>query len=233
MVVGLNSERRLNIEQQAKLLAEQGFTESTFSHGEWTVSVTRDRLLALLYLLRDQVDFCYGQLMDVCGVDYLIYGLSEWETQTATARGFSRAVVIPDPSEPSQKQARGWVAGKPRFAVVYHLLSLVHNSRVRVRVFLEEADLVVPSVIKIWQSADWYEREAFDLFGIVFSGHPDLRRILTDYGFAGHPFRKDFPLSGHVEVHYDPEQKRVVYRPVTVVPRVLVPRVVREDNRYL
>jgi NADH-quinone oxidoreductase subunit C len=119
----------------------------------------------------------------------------------------------------------------PRFAVVYHLLSLAHNRRLRVRTYLPDDDFpVLPSVIDLWPAANWYEREAFDLFGIVFSGHPDLRRILTDYGFVGHPFRKDFPVSGHVEMRYDPEQARVIYQPVTIEPREIVPRIVREAN---
>ena len=118
-----------------------------------------------------------------------------------------------------------------RFAVVYHLLSVVHNARLRVRIFAEEDDFpVLESVTDIWSCANWYEREAFDLYGIVFTGHPDLRRILTDYGFVGSPFRKDFPLSGHVEMRYDPEQQRVVYQPVSVVPREVTPRVIREEN---
>ena len=118
-----------------------------------------------------------------------------------------------------------------RFAVVYHLLSVAHNARLRVRVFAAEDDFpVLESVAGIWPCANWYEREAFDLYGIVFTGHPDLRRILTDYGFVGSPFRKDFPLSGHVEMRYDPEQKRVVYQPVTVEPREVTPRIVREET---
>jgi NADH-quinone oxidoreductase subunit C len=119
----------------------------------------------------------------------------------------------------------------PRFAVVYHLLSLSHNWRLRLRVFAPEDGFpVVDSVIGIWPSANWYEREAFDLFGIMFTGHPDLRRILTDYGFVGHPFRKDFPISGHVEMRYDPDQQRVIYQPVTIEPREITPRIVREEN---
>ena len=118
----------------------------------------------------------------------------------------------------------------PRFATVLHLLSIKNNWRLRVRVFAADEDMpVVPSVINIWNSANWYEREAFDLFGIIYDGHPDLRRILTDYGFVGHPFRKDFPVSGYVEMRYDPEEKRVVYQPVTIEPREITPRVIRED----
>ena len=119
----------------------------------------------------------------------------------------------------------------PRFAVVYHLLSLANNWRVRVRVFVpDDAFPVIGSAIEIWPAANWFEREAFDLYGIVFSGHPDLRRLLTDYGFIGHPFRKDFPLSGHVEVRYDPEQGRVIYQPVSIEPREITPRIIREDS---
>lgn len=118
-----------------------------------------------------------------------------------------------------------------RFAAVYHLLSVRHNARLRVRIFAEDDDFpALESVTEIWACANWYEREAFDLFGIVFTGHPDLRRILTDYGFAGNPFRKDFPLSGHVEMRYDPEQRRVVYQPVSIEPREMTPRIIREEN---
>jgi NADH-quinone oxidoreductase subunit C len=119
-----------------------------------------------------------------------------------------------------------------RFAVVYHLLSVTHNVRLRVKTYLDADRPIVDSVIGIWASANWFEREAFDLYGIMFAGHPDLRRILTDYGFIGHPFRKDFPLIGQVEMRYDPEQQRVIYEPVSIEPRTLVPRVIREDSRY-
>ncbi|CAG2127785.1 NADH-quinone oxidoreductase subunit C [Cupriavidus plantarum] len=119
----------------------------------------------------------------------------------------------------------------PRFAAVSHLLSVTHNWRLRVRVFAQDDDLpVLPSVIDVWNSVNWFEREAFDFYGIVFEGHPDLRRLLTDYGFVGHPFRKDFPVSGYVEMRYDPEQKRVIYQPVTIEPREITPRVIREEN---
>jgi NADH-quinone oxidoreductase subunit C len=175
--------------------------------------------------LRDAPELKFEMLMDLAGVDYLLYGHDDWETQDATHRGFSRARVAqsgkPDPLE----------AG--RFAVVYNLLSITHNRRLRLKVkCLDTAEPVVDSVVDIWASANWFEREAFDLFGILFRGHPDLRRILTDYGFIGHPFRKDFPLSGNVEVQYDPDRQRVVYQPVSITPRVLVPKVIRHDNRY-
>lgn len=119
----------------------------------------------------------------------------------------------------------------PRFAVTLHLLSVTHNWRLRIRVFADDDEFpVVPSVLSVWPSVNWYEREAFDLYGIMFEGHPDLRRILTDYGFIGHPFRKDFPVSGHVEMRYDPDEKRVIYQPVTIEPRELIPRIIREDS---
>ena len=167
-------------------------------------------------------------LMDVCGVDYLQYGDVEWTTSSATETGFSRGVeqtpVILD--EADEFDAR-------RFAAVYHLLSLRHNTRLRMRVFTGTGNPpIIRSVVDIWNSANWYEREAFDLYGILFEGHPDLRRILTDYGFIGHPFRKDFPLIGNVEVSYDADKGRVAYQPVSIEPRTLVPRVIRDDNRY-
>ena len=119
----------------------------------------------------------------------------------------------------------------PRFAVVYHLLSLTHNQRVRLKVFAPNDEFpVLDSLLDVWPSVNWYEREAFDLYGIMFTGHPDLRRLLTDYGFIGHPFRKDFPLSGNVEMRYDPDQQRVIYQPVTIEPRVITPRIIREEQ---
>jgi NADH-quinone oxidoreductase subunit C len=181
-------------------------------------------------------EFGFEQLIDLCGVDYSAYGKDEWATDDTTATGFSRGVAEGAPGRAARSvgQFKDSVPGGARFAVVYHLLSIAHNERLRVRVFAPDDELpVVASVSSIWASANWYEREAFDLFGIVFEGHPDLRRILTDYGFIGHPFRKDFPLIGHVEMRYDPERGRVVYEPVSIEPRVLVPRVIRKDHRYL
>ncbi|HSW93746.1 MAG TPA: NADH-quinone oxidoreductase subunit C [Gammaproteobacteria bacterium] len=192
--------------------------------GELTVDVFADDLRELCFALRDEDEFGFAMLVDVCGVDYLHYGLSEWETESATATGFERGVDRRSIDHPHLTS--------PRFAAVYHLLSLTKNHRVRLRVYLEEHTLRVPSVIDIWPSANWFEREAFDLFGITFVGHPDLRRILTDYGFKGHPFRKDFPLSGQVEARYDAKCQRVVYEPVSIEPRILEPKVIRRDNRY-
>ncbi len=183
-------------------------------------------------VLRDELGF--EMLMDLAGVDYLEYGQGEWATEEATAQGFSRGVEAASFARLSFHEAPGPRPHEgPRFAVVYQLLSVSHNQRLRLKVSCEDDALpVVASVTGIWNSANWYEREAFDLYGIVFDGHPDLRRILTDYGFIGHPFRKDFPLIGNVEMRYDPERQRVVYQPVTIEPRVLVPRVIRDDLRY-
>ena len=181
-------------------------------------------LLEVAALLRDAADTRFAQLMDLAGIDYLGFGCDEWKTLSATGSGFSRGV--------QRGSMRLPVDGR-RFAIVYHLLSLTHNARVRLRVPCEDAeDPILDSVVGVWPAANWMEREAFDLFGILFRGHPDLRRILTDYGFIGHPFRKDFPLIGNVEVRYDPEKQRVVYEPVSIEPRVLVPKVIRHDNRY-
>jgi NADH-quinone oxidoreductase subunit C len=194
--------------------------------GELTYEVAADDLLKVAATLRDTPSLKFEMCMDVCGVDYLAHGRDEWNTETATSSGFSRGVA-------RGGQRGGELAPGRRFAVVYHLLSISLNQRLRLRVFCpDDEQPTVDSVTGIWASANWFEREAFDLFGILFKGHPDLRRILTDYGFIGHPFRKDFPLSGNVEVRYDPEKARVVYQPVTIDPRVLVPKVIRHDNRY-
>jgi len=193
---------------------------------ELTYEVAADRLLEVARVLRDAPELKFELCMDVCGVDYLEHGRAEWKTQDATSSGFSRGVARAKPSEDVMPAGR-------RFAVVYHLLSVSLNQRLRLRVFCaDHLEPMVDSVTGIWAGADWFERETFDMFGILFKGHPDLRRLLTDYGFIGHPFRKDFPLSGNVEVRYDPEKGRVVYQPVSIDPRVLVPKVIRHDNRY-
>jgi len=190
---------------------------------EITIEVPSKHLREICYALRDEEKFRFEILVDVCGVDYLDYGYSEWVTKEATFTGFERGVD-------KQKNIRLMPWDKPRFAVVYHFLSVTHNQRLRLRTFADEQAPVVGSVTDIWSAANWYEREAFDLYGIVFDGHPDLRRILTDYGFIGHPFRKDFPLIGNVEMRYDATEKRVVYQPVTVPPRTLVPKVIRHET---
>ncbi|MEN1729239.1 MAG: NADH-quinone oxidoreductase subunit C, partial [Pseudomonadota bacterium] len=184
--------------------------------------------------LRDEDTLAFEQLTDLCGVDYLGFGDDEWETAEATGSGFSRGVDALGPGRFSWEERPEAEEFENRFAVVAHLLSMQHNLRLRLRCFAPDDELpVVSSLIEVWSAVDWYEREAFDLYGIVFEGHPDLRRILTDYGFVGHPFRKDFPLVGNVTVRYDEEKGRVVYEPVEIEPRVLVPRVVRRDSRYV
>ena len=184
--------------------------------GELTVVVRAPVMLEVLKRMRDEKELRFEQMIDLCGVDYSAYGSDISE---------GGAYFEPD------THSAGTAAHPHRFAVVYNLLSVTNNVRIRVRIFAEEDEFpVLASVIDIWPCANWYEREAFDLYGIVFTGHPDLRRILTDYGFVGNPFRKDFPLSGNVEMRYDPEQQRVVYQPVSIEPREVTPRIVREEN---
>jgi len=173
-------------------------------YGELTINVRAEDIFSVSEMLRDSTTLTFDTLIDLCGIDYSAYG--------------------DDLSEKNNLKNR-------RFAVIYHLLSVDRNHRLRIRVLAENNDFpVVDSVTDIWPVANWFEREAFDLYGIVFTGHPDLRRILTDYGFIGNPFRKDFPITGHVEMRYDAEQKRVIYQPVTIEPREITPLVIREEN---
>lgn len=173
--------------------------------GQLTLVVPIKNWIDTCKALRDNADLAFQICIDLCGVDYSAWG----------------APTLPPENNPHPH----------RFAVVLQLLSVRHNWRLRVRCYLTDDEFpVIPSLIDIWPSVNWYEREAFDLYGIVFEGHPDLRRILTDYGFIGHPFRKDFPVSGYVEMRYDAEQKRVVYQPVSIEPREITPRVVREEG---
>ena len=209
----------------------QGVLTVAQPRGEMTLELPHDAWFEAARALRDT--FGFDQLMDLCGVDYLGYGSDEWDTDVSS-EGFSRGVEGKGPGRfVWGERPNGSIAPERRFAVVVHLLSVQHNARVRIRTFApDDAVPAVASLVDIWPVANWFEREAFDLYGIVFDNHPDLRRILTDYGFVGHPFRKDFPLIGNVEVRYDAERRRVVYQPVTIEPRVLVPRVIREDARY-
>ncbi len=177
-------------------------TTASSALGELTLEVAKDKIVDLCTFLRDDADCKFEILIDLCGVDYLTW----------------------------RKEARGEKRQGPRFAVVYHLLSIHHNNRVRVRTFVEGDMPILDSVVSVWNGANWYEREAFDLFGIIFEGHPDLRRLLTDYGFIGHPFRKDFPISGNVEMRYDERKRRVVYEPVSIEPRSLSRRIIREEG---
>jgi NADH-quinone oxidoreductase subunit C len=202
-------------------------------NGLVSIEVEIDAWLEVCRALRDEEEFSYEQLTDLCGVDYLSYGQSEWETADASTEGFGRAVEGMGPGRFDWADRPEADDIKRRFGVVVHLLSFKHNRRLRVRCYAPDEGMpIVPTLVEIWSSANWYERETFDLFGIVFEGHPDLRRILTDYGFTGHPFRKDFPLIGNVAVRYDSQKKRVVYEPVEIESRVGVPRVLRKDSRY-
>jgi NADH-quinone oxidoreductase subunit C len=197
---------RLNNLHQA---LNQQFGESAvaLAFDELTLTVAADQWQTVCERLRDDEALKFETAVDLCGVDYLTYGVGR-EGQTD-----------PQPLFPQ------------RYAVVLHLLSLTHNWRLRVVALVTNNEFpVINSLIDVWPSLNWYEREAFDLFGIVFEGHPDLRRILTDYGFIGHPFRKDFPVYGNVEMRYDPEQGRVMYQPVTIDPREIIPRVIREED---
>lgn len=212
-----------NLAEQLRSELKTSLVSVSMAFNEVTVECELSELKQSLYQLRDHPAFSFDQLIDLCGVDYLLHGVYDWETDAASENGFSRGVERKEVSSVWQK---------PRFAVVYHLLSTKLNHRLRLKVFIDESMLVVPSVHEIWKGANWFEREAYDLFGILFEGHPDLRRILTDYGFIGHPFRKDFPLSGHVEMRYDALLKKVIYEPVDIEPRISVPKVIRDDNRY-
>jgi len=185
--------------------------------GELTIEVESNHLIDILKELRDDDNFQFEQLIDIVGIDYLTYGLDEWSTSKASTEGFERG---------RQHKTKSQWKGS-RYAVVYNLLSVTLNHRIRVKVFVEEESMLVPSVVDLWNGANWFEREAFDLYGLLFDGHPDLRRLLTDYGFIGHPFRKDFPVIGELEMRYDEKTKQCIYEPVTIEERILVPRVIR------
>ncbi len=214
------------VDNIAALMTERlgtALVSHTADRGELTVVVRAEDILFASKTLRDNEEFDFSQLSDLSGIDYLSYGQADWQTQSASESGFSRGV--------SQSELELAEDIPARFAVVYQLLSMRHNRRVRVKAYLDDDSPRIDSVVDVWPSADWYEREAFDLFGILFNSHPDLRRLLTDYGFIGHPFRKDFPLEGHVEVRYDLDKQRVIYQPVSIENRVLVPRVIRDETR--
>lgn len=200
---------------------------------ELTLTVSPEHWIQTCSMLHEHEDLYFQQAIDLCGVDYLTYGgisvNPEDNEPVVHAEAVEDLGAAAESVEAMPTEQPSQFPG--RFAVVLHLLSVKHNWRLRVRTFPQDNDFPsVPSLVNIWNSLDWFEREAFDLFGIVFEGHPDLRRILTDYGFIGHPFRKDFPVIGHVEMIYDPEQKRVVYQPVTIENREITPRVIREEG---
>ena len=196
--------------------------EVSMNQSNVEIKINPEQLIEVATALKS--DLSFELLMDIIAVDYLTYGDVDWKTNNATSTGYSRAVkptIIPEIDE----------TFKGRFAVFYQLLSVSNNQRLTLKVFTSESNPPsVPSLVDIWSSADWFEREAFDLMGIHFDGHPDLRRILTDYGFIGHPFRKDFPTNGNLEVVYDEEKEEVVYQPVSISTRPGVPRVIRDRN---
>jgi NADH-quinone oxidoreductase subunit C len=194
-------------------------------YNEVTLLIGACDVVKVCEILKTNETFNFTQLSDLCVVDYLHYGVAQWDTKDASSQGFERGVKPISESIPNSK----W--DKPRFAVVYHLLSILNNFRLRVKAFVPDEEPIIDSVVGVWNVANWYEREAFDLFGVLFNNHPDLRRILTDYGFVGFPFRKDFPLIGNVECHFDGKQERVVYAPVDIEPRTLVPKVIRSTAK--
>jgi len=198
-----------------QLVKAFGKNKISESFDELTLVINSEDVIDVCEQLRD--DFNFSILIDLCGIDYLTYGESDWNGN-ASSSGFSRARQAQQSSAHKEK----------RFGVIYHLLSVEDNKRLRVKALLSLDNLMIQSVTNIWNSADWFEREAFDLFGILFENHTDLRRILTDYGFVGHPLRKDFPMIGEVEMRYDEELGRVVYEPVSIEPNVNVPRVIRK-----
>ena len=202
-------------ELKQKLSEAFGKKNVSESLNELTLNIKSEDVLEVCQKLKDE--FQFEILMDLCGIDYLTYGDSDWNGN-ASSSGFGRARQAQQST--NQKEQR--------FGVVYHLLSVSTNQRLRVKALLSSENLMIQSVTKIWNCADWFEREAFDLFGILFENHNDLRRILTDYGFVGHPLRKDFPMIGEVEMRYDEELGRVVYEPVSIEPNVNVPRVIRK-----
>ncbi len=210
---------------ELQTLLGQKLKQAELTNNEVTIHIESQELLEVCQILVDESSLAFSQLIDITAIDYLYYGHAEWQTESATEFGFERGV---DRSFQQQIES-----DKPRFVVIYHLLSVSNNQRVRMSVNLANDHLMLASVTSIWAVANWYEREVFDLFGILFENHNDLRRILTDYGFVGHPFRKDFPLIGQVEMRYDSEKQRVVYEPVELEQRVLVPKVIRQDHRYL
>ena len=191
-----------------------------------TVVVEKSNLKKILTLLKEDKDLQFTQLVDLCAVDYIEYGKSEWQTREATSTGYSRGIK---PTSHSRIDFSDETDDDDyELCVIYHLLSINKNLRIRIKCFLDNSSLIIPSVTDLYAAADWYEREAYDLFGVLFEGHNDLRRILTDYGFIGHPFRKKFPLVGNTQVRYDPEQRKVINEPVDINPRTLVPKVIRK-----
>jgi NADH-quinone oxidoreductase subunit C len=199
----MSTQKLANLEAALRTVLGDKIKRLDLAKDELTLTVSAADYIGVAKTLRDHAELKFEQLMDLCGMDYSTY----------------------------KEGGASIFTDGPRYAAVSHLLSVSKNWRLRLRVFAPDDDFpILASLIEVWNSANWFEREAFDLYGIVFDGHVDLRRILTDYGFIGHPFRKDFPTSGHVEMRYDEEQKRVIYQPVSIEPREITPRIIREDN---
>ena len=214
-----------------KTLFEDIFSKYDFNfEDDDTVIFTDTDFLKVMRIFQDNDHIKFESLIDIIAIDYSDYGISEWNAKDANNKGYSRGIKKDSSGRYTYESTKtNYNQPIKRFALIYNLLSVSSNVRLKVKFYCnDDKNPSLPTVTSIWASANWYEREAYDLFGIVFSDHPDLRRILTDYGFIGHPLRKDFPLIGNVEVNYDIEKERVVYQPVTIKPRVLIPKVIRE-----
>ena len=220
--------------EKLKILLDSDLCKFSFNfESKNTVVFDAENLIEVMSIFNENEKLKFEILIDIIAVDYSDYGISEWNAQNANNKGYSRGIKKDSSGRYTYETAKkNHNQPKKRFAAIYNLLSISSNLRLNVKFYCNEDDVPsLPSVTSIWSSADWYEREAYDLLGIVFTDHPDLRRLLTDYGFIGHPLRKDFPLIGNVEVNYDLDKERVVYQPVTIKPRVLIPKVIRGNGK--
>jgi NADH-quinone oxidoreductase subunit C len=220
--------------KQLKDLFDKNFSKFSFNfENESTVVFEEENLIEIMTILHENEQLRFEILVDIIAVDYSDYGVSEWNSKNANNKGYSRGIKKDSSGRYTYETAKkNHNQPKKRFAAIYNLLSITSNFRLNAKFYCNDDNTPsLPSVTSIWSSADWYEREAYDLLGIVFTNHPDLRRLLTDYGFIGHPLRKDFPLIGNVEVNYDLDKERVIYQPVTIKPRVLIPKVIRDNNK--
>ena len=231
-----NQSKAINETYLEKNIVLKELFENSFSDYEYlfenedTVIFENNEFIKVMNVFKNNSYISFETLIDIIALDYSDYGISEWNAKNANNKGYSRGITKDSSGRYTYESAKtNYNQPVKRFAAIYNLLSINSNFRLKVKFYCEDdKNPTLPSVTSIWASANWYEREAYDLFGIVFLDHPDLRRILTDYGFIGHPLRKDFPLIGNVEVNYDLEKERVVYQPVTIKPRVLIPKVIRE-----
>ena len=220
--------------EKLKILLDSDLCKFSFNfESKNTIVFDAENLIEVMSIFNENAKLRFEILIDIIAVDYSDYGISEWNAQNANNKGYSRGIKKDSSGRYTYETAKkNHNQPKKRFAAIYNLLSISSNLRLNVKFYCNEDDVPsLPTVTSIWSSADWYEREAYDLLGIVFTDHPDLRRLLTDYGFIGHPLRKDFPLIGNVEVNYDLDKERVVYQPVTIKPRVLIPKVIRGNGK--